>query len=308
MNETSAPSLSRVGDQLRMLASIAEQVDRLEAENRALSEERERLRGSLAEAQTRLGQVREERDRLHHALENARRELAQAAEREAARRGEAVRIAEALREIAERDAARLRELADQLTAPPEASTKRAAEEPSPPPASVQPPTVSEPPAGEPPASEPVAVEEPASVPAAEAVAEVSAPAEVAAPTEPAPAAVPEPPAEAAPEPPAEAAPEPPAEAAPPPPMTETYELAASPFSSFSTLIAFQKAVASLPGVEDVRTKSFLNGALVLSLRYSGRDPLTASLSRLAGFRAERVSAVGNRIEFVVAPESGPRSA
>jgi hypothetical protein len=65
-------------------------------------------------------------------------------------------------------------------------------------------------------------------------------------------------------------------------------------------------VAGLPGVEDVRTKSFLNGALILSLRYRGRDPLTASLARLPGFRAERLSAIGNRIEFVVATEPAPR--
>ncbi|MCL6647270.1 MAG: hypothetical protein K6U89_02905 [Chloroflexi bacterium] len=72
--------------------------------------------------------------------------------------------------------------------------------------------------------------------------------------------------------------------------------------SFSTLIAFQRALASLPGVEDVRTKSFLNGTLVLTLRYRGIRPLTESLVTLPGFRSERVSAEGNRIEFVVATE------
>jgi len=259
MNESASPSLSRVGDQLRMLAAIAEQVDRLEAENRSLIAERARLAGALAEAEERLGQANEERHRLSQALAAAQQEVALANERESAWRGEVARVAGALRELAER-----------LSAAPAASDAGA---PSPAADLGERDGASEP-AGA--SEDATAAAEGAAVAEEPVSGEASAPeaADVTAPAG--------------------------------PPASETYELAAAPFSSFSTLIAFQKAVAGLPGVEDVRTKSFLNGALVLSLRYTGRDPLTASLSRLPGFHAERVSAVGNHIEFVVAAESDPR--
>ena len=263
MNQSASPSFSRVGDQLRMLAAIAEQVDRLEAENRSLSDDRTRLAGALAAAEARLGQVTEERDRLSQALAAAQQELALANDREAAWRGEAARVAGALRE-----------LADRLNAAPvgDAEAPRRHEEVAEQRAEVSRVAVESLGATE--EATPAATEEPVG-PVSEAVSGEASALEA-------------------------------TEAPPSPPPSETYELAAAPFSSFSTLIAFQKAVAGLPGVEDVRTKSFLNGALVLSLRYRGPDPLTVSLSRLPGFHAERVSAVGNRIEFVVASESSPR--
>ncbi|MCS6802337.1 MAG: hypothetical protein RMM58_13010 [Chloroflexota bacterium] len=293
MNETSALPHFRVSDQLRMLATIAEQVDRLEVENRSLIEERERLRGALAEAELRIGQLRDERDRLARELETARQDMQSLRERETAWQSEAGRIAHALRELAEREVAALRELADQLvstTEPPLAPAPAAAAE----------------------RLEPAAQATAGETAQAVSVGEAAAPAEAPAPpvdaaAEAASSAVEPSPVDAAvAEKEAAAAEEPAATVPAPPPAAETYELTASPFSSFSTLIAFQKAVAGLPGVEDVRTKSFLNGALVLSLRYSGADPLTASLARLPGFRAERLSAVGNRIEFVVAPDSAQR--
>lgn len=348
---------SGLRDQLtQTLQAVAEQIARLEIENRNLNAER---------------------DRLHRGLEDMERRstilssfLAAAQQQSQRRVEDAIRQGAIVRGLAERRAAELRELADRVVADAASEAVRieslARSETSEFIAEVErlmnlhdrievetdeDQTTAEFEA----IAEPAAVAEPAEVEQAEeeeapfnvvpmhpAIVRPLLPDVVEAPAHPEPAFVQEAPvqpvappavqapvvAEAAPEPvpvpsiaPAAAAPTPEPVAAPVialaaapvqqpvartepiipavEPSTGTFELIASPFNSFSVLVAFQKAVKSLEDIDDVRAKSFLNGSLQLSLQYHSLTPIAERLSAIPGFRTDKLHIDGNRVEMLV---------
>ncbi|MCC7104118.1 MAG: hypothetical protein IT307_03170 [Chloroflexi bacterium] len=86
---------------------------------------------------------------------------------------------------------------------------------------------------------------------------------------------------------------------------ETYEVLISPFTKFSLVGAFTRAVAAIPGVRRAQTRQFFKGTLHLKILYDGDVPLVARLTELSYFQPRIAATNGNRVEVRVAPIDVP---
>jgi hypothetical protein len=85
----------------------------------------------------------------------------------------------------------------------------------------------------------------------------------------------------------------------------TYEVLISPFTKFSQVGAFTRAVAAIPGVRRAQTRQFFKGTLHLKILYEGDVPLAERLTELASFQPRIAATNGNRVEVRVSPLDGP---
>lgn len=85
-----------------------------------------------------------------------------------------------------------------------------------------------------------------------------------------------------------------------PVLARSVELIASPFHTFGALCSFQQALQQLPGVVEVKARSFDKGALHLRIKHRGPFALAMQLRELPQHELESVSEEGNRIEVRLA--------
>lgn len=80
----------------------------------------------------------------------------------------------------------------------------------------------------------------------------------------------------------------------------TVRVTAAPFHSFTQIAAFQKSVANLHGVKEVRIQSARKGILVLDVDYNGLVPLHTRLREMRDIRWTPVQMANDAVEIAVA--------